>query len=287
METTSGKISFKNLAPFVQSNRSLASMTQQLRIDMAVRDRRIQELEMENDLLRQRIADMERADDEVRIEMIARRRVEKKVKLIRTAALKSIASLERFVKVVDESVDGVNALLSSGLFDKAHSPIVKASQLETVLESPPYSSPKVSSVVGDPLQEGVEVSKKRSLEATTGEGNMKKSKKVGELQPEVIEHHDKVDKFLPRISPCGHPYVANRFKRKSPVTGELFGPKQRDSISLLDNAFPFSSTSALDRQEEKRGNSNEQKCDISNGRSDENMPSRRPLRVATLKVQSY
>lgn len=51
-------------------------MTQQLRIDMAVRDRRIQELEMENDLLRQRIADMERADDEMRIEMIARRRVE-------------------------------------------------------------------------------------------------------------------------------------------------------------------------------------------------------------------
>lgn len=43
---------------------------------MAVRDRRIQELEMENDLLRQRIADMERADDEMRIEMIARRRVE-------------------------------------------------------------------------------------------------------------------------------------------------------------------------------------------------------------------
>ncbi|VDM27044.1 unnamed protein product [Toxocara canis] len=156
MEAAPGKISFKSIAPFVQSNRSLAETTQQLRVDLAVHQKRIQELEMENDFLRERIAEMEVADDDERIEMIAKRRVEasdcfKKVKLIKTAALKSIAALQRFVKVIDESIDEGAPLSSSGLFDKAYSPVARASVLEIVPESPPFSPPKVSSDISNLL----------------------------------------------------------------------------------------------------------------------------------------
>ncbi|VDK53444.1 unnamed protein product [Anisakis simplex] len=278
-------------------------------MDLAGRESRIRELEAINKRLMEQITEMENAEDERRIELIANRRVQitlqRKVKLIKTAALKSIGSLQRFVDVIDKSTDNSMALSSSQLFEKEHSPIVKTSLLEIVPESPSYSphfmplsSLNSAASASQPLSPQ---ERKRSMEKE--DISMKKiatmaQEHVESPDVEVLEDHVAAEESPVDTETRGVlcPYVTGRSKRRSPSVGNrgLAILPNGAAVSLQDvSSISLAESRNSEEQENSRNGADECR---SNGSSEqdswtsrapfERCSSGRPMRRAASKIKS-